>query len=94
MKLDTQNPTGVQLKVQFERKLLVLTMLKPGIFLVMFSQVLLKKTCKPHEEKCDPLQKLRKQLKMPDQSEGMFRSEGDISGMTYCVSVYNADHCC
>ena len=54
-------------------------MLKPGLFLMMFSQVLLKKTCDSNKEKCDPLGKLRKQLKMPDKSSSVFRSDGKFN---------------
>ena len=53
-------------------------MFQSGLFLVMFSQVLLKKTCDPDQKKCDPLGKLRKQLKMPDKSSSVFRSDGNF----------------
>ena len=54
-------------------------MFKSGLFLVMFSPVLLKRTCDPDQKKCDPLWKLRKQLKMPDKSSSVFRSDGKFN---------------
>ena len=61
-------------------------MLKSGLFLVMFSHVLLKKTCDPDKNKCDPLEKLRKKLKMPDHSDEIFRSDGNFNdGQIYII---------
>ena len=45
----------------------------------MLGQVLLKKTCDPDKSKCDPLEKLRKKLKMPEKSHKIFRSDGNFN---------------
>ena len=55
----------------------------------MLGQVLLKKTCDPDKSKCDPLEKLRKKLKMPDESDHIFRSDGNFNdGQIYIYYLY------
>ena len=53
-------------------------MLKPGLFILLISQVLLNKTCKDGKKKCDPLEKLRKILKLPEKSHSIFRSDHNV----------------
>ena len=53
-------------------------MLKTGLIILIFSQVLLKKNLKDGDDKYDPLEKLRKKLKMPEKSHSLFRSDGNL----------------
>ena len=77
MKQEADQTAGLLLKNSVGREISDI-MLRPTLFMLMFSQVILKKTFKDRKEKYDPLEKLRKQLNMPKESHSLFRSDRNL----------------
>ena len=67
-------------------------MLRPALFMLLFSQVLLKKTFKDRKEKYDPLEKLRKQLNMPKESHSLFRSDRNLHNGQIDIILQSIHH--